>query len=335
MKSQTHKIKDMPNQIEMLQALFLEQGFAEKTLQITGEKVFRVEIGGLRHYRRESGRVYKSLTTFLDAVMPANRFLNGWREKMVAELGSPERVSEYVTATADYGTALHIATADYCRNAGVNWQEFEAWAVDYLHAAGIAVDSAAAELTKDFAACLQFFHDYAVQVIAVEIPVFLDQGIATLIDLAVEMDAKNYDKTPAEKRERIRAIINVKSGKGGFYESHVLQLVGERRMFNETFSEAIGYKIERVYNLAPKDWTTAPTYTIKDQTAAADAKEQEFSLLVQLATARGILDTPNRSFPVFIGQTKYGESPVDAMRIMSYDDFSTMKISENANSEKV
>ena len=110
----------------MLKALFLDQGFAEKTLKITGEKVFRVEIGGLRHYRRESGRVYKSLTTFLDAVMPANRFLNGWREKMAAELGSPEKVSEYVTATADYGTALHIATADYCRNAGVNWQEFEA-----------------------------------------------------------------------------------------------------------------------------------------------------------------------------------------------------------------
>jgi len=319
----------MQANIELLQALFQTEGFAKQVAKIQGEKIYRVEIGGLRHYRRESGRIYKSLTTFLDAVMPSNKFLNRWREQMAVELGGGDKAEEYVQKTADYGTALHIAVAEYCRNSGVEWSEFEQWAFTFLGDMGFqnsTLSYAHAELINDFAALLQFFHDYRVEVIAVELPVWTDAGVATLIDLIVEMDAKNYtEKTEIEKRQRMKAIINLKSGKKGFFENHVFQLDGERQMFNETYGGIFG-NVDTVCNLAPNDWRETPTYKFKNQTEEANAISPQFSLLIELGKQRGVLSTPVKKFPVFMGKTAYGQSPVDAMKIYGYDEYSMFKI---------
>ena len=311
---------------EQLAPLYVSPEFEQSAGKIYGEKVFRVEVGGLRHYRRESGRVYKSLTTFLSAVMPKNRFLDSWRENMTADLGGTAQMKEWMDVVADYGTALHIAVADYCRNRGVNWLEMEDWAFNYLSGMGLkngTMQAALSELTKDFASLVQFFHDYRVAVIAVELPVFLNDGVATLIDLVVEMDAKNYEATPVEKRERAKAIINLKSGKKGFFEEHLLQLVGERRMFNETFAQQTGIEVAEVFNLAPTDWKEKPTYKLARQTKpiAEQGLERQFDLFLQLAKERGALSEPSRKFPVFSGVTKYGENPLDALKIMSYAEF--------------
>lgn len=330
----------MQNEIELLKALFLEQGFEQKTLKIQGEKVYRVQIGGLRHYRRETGQIYKSLTTFLNAVMPANQHLENWKMSMAAELGSREAVDEYVGKTADYGTALHIAVADYCRDSGVDWIEFENRAFYTLQDAGLSADSieyALPEFIRDFAALVQFFHDYRVTVLAVEIPVWMEEGVATLIDLVVEMDAKNYDKTPPEKRERHHAIVNLKSGKKGFYESHVMQLVGERMMFNQLYAGALGFEIEHVYNLAPADWKEKPAYKVKNQTETIgfDNMAEQFNLFLHIGKARKILTPPSKKYPVFSGRTEYGANPCDALTLHTYDEFSKLKIEKHhANNKK-
>lgn len=318
-------------QIELLKALFQQPEFAKKTAKIQGEKIFRVEIGGLRHYRRESGRLYKSLTTFLDSVMPANKFLQKWKEEKAVELGGRDQAYEFVQATADYGTGLHIAVSEYCKNQGVDWLEFEQWAIKYLGECGFkgeTLKGAHSELINDFAAMLQFFHDYRVDVIAVEIPVWLDCGIATLIDLVVEMDAKNYDKTLVENRSRINAIVNLKSGKKGFFDTHFFQLEGERRMFNETYGPIFG-EIKSVFNLAPNDWRDNPSYKLKDQTSVANDISKQFELFVEVGKARGVLQTPSKKFTVFSGKTKYGQSPVDAMKTYNYDEFSLLKIKQS------
>jgi len=317
--------------IETLHALFQDSEFGLQTAKITGEKIYRQEIAGMRHYRRESGRVYKSLTTFLSAVMPQNKFLQSWREEKAAEFGSRQAAAEYVQATADYGTILHIAVAEFCRTGVVDWSEFDGWVLRELQEMGLkngTLSAAHGEITKDFASIVQFFHEYQVKVIAVELPVWSDEGVATLIDLVVEMNAKNYKATEPDKRQRIKAIINLKSGKKGFFEEHIFQLEGERRMFNETFSAAVGYEIEKVFNLAPNDWRTSPTFDLKDQTAKADAIADEYTLLLQLAKKRGLLSTPTRQFVVFNGETKYGESPDAAIRVMEYDEFSKLKMSQ-------
>jgi len=318
----------MQKQIEELAALYLAPEFEEQTRLIRGEKVFRVEVGGMRHYRRENGRIYRSLTTFLRSVMPPSQHLTKWREKMTAELGSTEAVTEWMQNVADYGTALHIMVADYCRNGGVNWKEAEDWAFGYLQQMGLkatTLSMAHTELIKDFASLLQFFHDYDVKVLAVEIPVFLDCGIATLVDLVVEMNALQYTDTLPEKRKRVRRIINLKSGKKGFFEEHLLQLVGERAAFNETFAAQAGFKVENVANLAPSDWRDAPTYKFKDQTKGIveGLLDQQFFNFVDLAKLRGVLSVPSKKYPIFIGFTAFGQSPVDQMRLLDYSEFVT------------
>lgn len=324
--------------IEQLEPLFLEGEFQQQTALIRGQKMFRVEVGAGRHYRLEDGRTFKSLTTFLDAVLPQSKHLQGWREQKIEELGSVDKMWEFVQATADYGTALHIAMAEYCRNNGVVWADFDRWVFDYLTMMEMAADTLSAaqtEITKDFAAILQFFHDYEVRVIAVEIPVWLDAGTATLIDLVCEMNAKCYtEATPPEKRQRIRASGNLKSGKKGFHESHLFQLEGERRMWNETYGEIYG-EIQHVFNLSPKNWQKKPTYDFKLQTDTIEAQKipEQFTLALQWATIRNVLSTPKREFTVFLGETKFGESPVGAMAVLNYDEYAGRKIAEYAPME--
>jgi len=321
----------MKQPIEPLQPLYIEEGF-QNAFTLRGEKIYRVEIGAGRHYRRENGNTYKSLTTFLDAVMPANRFLQNWREKLTADMGSVEKVEEFVQATADYGTALHVAVADFCRNRKVNWAEFDAWAFSYLSGMGMQPDTISAahqELTKDFASMLQFLYDYEVKVLAVELPVWLDSGVATLIDLVVEMNDKKYtEKTEPGKRGRHYAIINLKSGKKGFFESHILQLCGERAMFQNVFGSHL--TVEQVYNLAPTDWRTTPNYKIKNQTAEiADKRlDDQFNLFVTIGTLRRVLTMPEKEFTVFLGETPYGANPADAMRVMGYDEYTRRKMED-------
>jgi hypothetical protein len=320
----------MKENIESLTPLYMEPEFG-KAFALRGERLFRVEIGAGRHYRRESGQTYKSLTTFLDAVMPANRFLQNWREKLTADMGSVEKVDEFVQATADYGTALHMAIADFCRNRKVNWAEFDAWAFNYLIGMGLSADTISAahqELTKDFASLLQFLYDYDVEILAVELPVWLDSGVATLIDLVVNMNAKKYVDTPVEKRQRHSAIINLKSGKKGFFESHILQLCGERAMFQNVFGNHM--QVDQVYNLAPTDWRTAPNYKIKNQTAEiADKRlDEQFNLFISIGQIRRVLTMPEKEFTVFLGETVYGSNPADAMRVMGYDEYARRKMED-------
>jgi len=323
----------MGHGIEALAPLYLAPDFAERTFLIVSQKCYRVEIGAGRHYRNEGGETFKSITTFLDAVMPPNYFLKKWRESKIEELGTVEAATEFVQSTADFGTGLHIAVADFCRNGRVDWAAFEAWAFDYLtemKMQGHTLYAAAEELTRDFAAIMAFLHDYDVRIIAVEIPVFSADGYATLIDLVVEMNALKYtEKTPVDKRQRIRAGINLKSGKKGFFESHVFQLIGERRAFNETYANAAGFELVEMFNLAPTDWLTEPNYKLKKQTEAMDVVEPQFDLFVKLGKQRGVLGVPRKTFTRFRGVTEYGASPVPNMVTMSYDTMTRTRMNGN------
>lgn len=327
-------------QIEQLEPLFLNEEFGSKVGRITAQKVFRVNIGAGRHYRNEAGQTFKSITTFLSETMPPNRFLNTWRENKIEELGTVQAAKEFVQSTADYGTGLHIAVADYCRNGFVDWTDFEVFAYEYLMSIGFTnstLHSAARELVNDFASMLAFIHEYEVKVLAVEIPVFSADGFATLIDLVVEMNALNYtEKTPAEKRQRIRAIINLKSGKKGFFESHIFQLIGERRAFNETYSSTCGFQIDEVFNLAPNDWRTEPTFKLARQTKPIAERylEDEFDIYVRLGKKKGILGSPTKTFPVFTGITTFGSNPVDQLRILSYEEFALVRLGALGGTEE-
>ena len=155
------------NGIEELQPLYIASDFSTLAGRIIQQKCFRVEIGAGRHYRNEEGETFKSITTFLDSVMPPNYFLKTWRESKIEELGSVDAATQFVQSTADFGTGLHIATADYCRNGRVDWMKFNDWVFNYLISMDLknhTLHAATEELTRDFAAIMAFLHEYEVQV---------------------------------------------------------------------------------------------------------------------------------------------------------------------------
>jgi hypothetical protein len=149
------------------------------------------------------------------------------------------------------------------------------------------------ELKKDVLAFAQFMIDCNVKPLAIEICLWHPKdGYAGAIDLVCEMDlvekgffgevyASGTQKgQPKESKQmkRIRAIIDLKSGRKGFYESHEIQLHAYLDMWNIHFPDT---KIDKVFNWSPKEWRTTPSYNLKDQTDSRNAKKLPY--LVELA----------------------------------------------------
>jgi hypothetical protein len=295
----------MKQNIEVLQALYASPEMGESAMLLAGQRIFRTNFAGRRYYSDESGHTYASLTTLLSAVVN-QKFLNTWREEMAAEYGNAELVTQHVQATADYGTALHIAVADFVRNGKVNWSDVEDffyfYLLDTIKVKPETVISATNELIKDLACIVQFFHEYKVVPLAVELPVFKkigSGGLATCIDLVVNMEVK---------KQTHRAAINLKSGKKGFYESHGLQLAGEMMLYNETYGALTG-NIEHFYNLAPKNFRKTPTYTLHSWDKEKETLIKKFETYLQLATLYGVTAPPVNNRIMLYGETKFGESP--------------------------
>jgi hypothetical protein len=139
------------------------------------------------------------------------------------------------------------------------------------------------ELKKDVLAFAQFMIDKNVKPLAIEICLYHPtDGYAGAIDIVCEMDDEvkgffgetyasgaNKGQPKESKRiERVRAIVDIKSGRKGFYESHEIQLKAYEDMWNIHFPKK---PIDRLYNWSPKDWRSAPGYNLKDQTNSPNA----------------------------------------------------------------
>jgi len=329
-------MEDQKIQIEDIRPIFVGNGIEQQAPQMATMRVFRVEIGGLRHYRSETGETFKSLTTFLSAVKAEEKRLKTWRDSMADELGSTKKVDEYVEATADYGTALHIAIAEFARHGVINWDEFKDWAFAHLHSTGLqgntlimAIDS----LICDTAAMAQFFHDYKVKVLAVEVPVFHREGYATLVDLVVQMDTNTRDIEMSAGLGRKTAIINLKSGRKGFFESHGLQLIGELRAFSQTYP---GIHVTDILNLAPENWELKPAYKIKSWTVQADKDNLNtlFDLYLEIGKARGVLGEPKYTTTLLSGETKFGDSPLQNIKMLQYGDMVRQEVESLISKKK-
>jgi hypothetical protein len=149
-------------------------------------------------------------------------------------------------------------------------------------------------LKKDILAFAQFVIDRNVVPIAIEIILTdKERGLASSLDLVCEMDVEEKvltdevyktgpragQKKEGKKTFRKVAIIDLKSGKKGFFESHELQLAEYRHMWEQNFPDI---KVDYLFNWSPKDWRgTTPSYNLKDQTNAKSA--QKLDLLVEIA----------------------------------------------------
>lgn len=246
---------------EEVQAMF----FDKDALFEAPKKIYRLDYRNDRYYYiLENGDVefYISITNLIQKQLPTSPHLIKW----IAERGI-ENADSYKDERAEYGTFLHIQCAELLIAGkynldllGYSWEKYLVeknlplqWIKKYSN-----------ELSKDVLSFAQFCKDYDVKPMAVEIALVSKHGFACTTDIICEMNDKLYtEKTKQSDRKRITSVVDIKSGKKGFYEAHVIQLHACKIAVEENFKKI---KIDRVFNWSPSDWKDEPTYKLKDQT---------------------------------------------------------------------
>ncbi len=110
-----------------------------------------------------------------------------------------------------------------------------------------------------------------------------------------------------QKRERVLAIVDFKSGKKGSFPSYRIQLQACKDIFQENFPDFP--EIEKFYNLSPKDFTgSQPTYTLTDQTDKLNPNKYVAYIEIAKEEKKEIITRPMR---VISGTIKKGDTPSD------------------------
>jgi hypothetical protein len=235
---------------EQLSAMF----FDATVLKYQPEPLYRLDSSGHRYYYRygEDGNplFYTSVTTLIKATLPTSPHLIKWLIDKGGESGKEEAMER-----ASYGTFLHIQCGELLMTGKYDLDKLQEKLALFLIGEKVpSRDEWIDELKKDVLAFAQFIIDRNVKPIAVEIVLYHPMDMyAGAIDLVCEIDWN---------KKRVPCIIDIKSGRKGFYESSEIQLGAYRDMWNLHFQD---YPIYNIFNWSPKAWAKSPTYNLKDQ----------------------------------------------------------------------
>ena len=269
--------------------------FDADALQVQPEPVYRLDSSGHRYYytfdEDNEPIFYVSVTTLIKQTLPTAPQLIKW----IADMGYDES-QRYAAERANYGTFMHAQIAELIINRTYNLGMVKSKLRDYIENEQLPSDfiNYADDIKKDLLAFAQFMKDTELKPLAIEIVLTNpEDGYAGAIDLVAEITIEEKGffgetyKTGAnagmpketKRKNRIRAIIDFKSGRKGFFPEHEVQLHAYMKMWNMNF---VAYPVERVFNWSPKDWRgTTPTYNFKDQTESKNA--QKLPYLIELA----------------------------------------------------
>lgn len=269
--------------------------FNEDALQEQPETVFRLDSSGHRYYYTfdENGepRFYVSVTTLIKQTLPTSPSLIKW----IADMGYDES-QRYAAERASYGTFMHAQISELIINRSYDLNKLKERLKLYIESEKLPSDfiNYADDFKKDILAFAQFMKDTDLKPLAIELVLTNPQdGYAGAIDLCAEITIEekgffgetyktgaNAGKPKETKMQRrVRAIIDFKSGRKGFFPEHEVQLLAYKTMWNMHFEN---YPVEKVYNWSPKSYTgETPTYNFKDQTDSKNAKKLPY--LVELA----------------------------------------------------
>jgi len=215
-------------------------------LEQVSELLFRFNYHGQRwYYTLDPVQLYPSVTTILDGTTPMSYAL----KELIGKYGI-EGFNNFMREKADYGTLFHIFVSHYFKYNEITDMQMEQYA-DKFGRVDFVKNYVA--LKKDILSIMKFKEDYDVVPLVNEKPFHYNDGklrFAGTIDLIAEMTINKQRKT---------AIIDFKSGKHGFFESHGMQLG-----FYQILARANGHNAVDLINVSPKDWQKEPTYNFKN-----------------------------------------------------------------------
>jgi len=304
-------VADM-SEIETMVPEYLDPGV--KLLKVP--TIYRFNQSGLRYYFSiddEQVTFFPSVTTILKETLPTSPGLQELRDRL-----GKEGYYAFMNERADYGTLLHVFAADYQRhNRNFDTDTISKRIAEYSEEHNLRFDTHnwSYYLNKDLRAIAQFIHDYDVKPIAIELigkytgklqtvlvdnKTELDVCFSGAIDLLCEMTIeekgfygeilKNGPRKgePKETKQsrRVTAIVDFKSGKNGFHPEHEMQL----HMYKMMVEQSFGIKVDKLFNVSPKDWETVPNYNIKDQTDSQHAGRIPFLLGSYFCIYPGVRD---------------------------------------------
>lgn len=258
--------------------------------------LYRLDSSGHRYYYRYlpdgvSLQFFTSVTTMIKNTLPTSPQLIRWMAEKGIEEGQAEAIDR-----AHYGTFLHAECAELLIFGGYNLDNLSEKLQQFLTKNNVPLDRVSKwtnELKKDILAFAQFVIDYNVEPLSIEVILYHpEDGYAGAIDLVCELNLeekgffgevyasgeKKGQPKESKRTVRVRAIVDLKSGRKGFYESHEIQLEAYRVMWNIHYPEL---PIDRVFNFSPKEWRTAPSYNFKDQSESKNLPKLKY--LAELA----------------------------------------------------
>jgi hypothetical protein len=223
---------------------------------------------------------YISVTNMISATLPTSAFLTKW----IAEKGY-EEAERYKHERASYGTFMHSLFQTYLITRRLDLDTIKPMLLAYCAAeylpASLAVEWEY-ELKKDALAFAQWVKDYKVEPIFIEVVLGCQDGYAGAVDLGCYLtlqvagysDTEVYQSGPrkgmpkeCKVEQRVKAIVDFKSGRKGFYEANEIQLRAYENLVIENFP-FLGTDWQ-LFNFSPKDWTgSTPSYNFKNQNSS-------------------------------------------------------------------
>jgi len=243
--------------IEDLLPFFVAENGETKITPAT--KIARVMINGERYYfEKDKGlatRLLPSVTTFLSRWIPKPYHL----EKYIRESGEEGIIHR--DRRAAYGTCMHVLIERLVK-AGYNMDKDAPRAAAQEFIGMDATETEIKGLQKDLCAFAVWAKAHDLFVVALEVPLYSENiGISGMCDLVGIITVKEGKET-----HRVNCIIDFKSGRKGFYETHAFQLHIYRDMWNEMYGDV--FAVKRVFNWGPKDWKKeTPTCHFEEQTS--------------------------------------------------------------------
>lgn len=209
----------------------------------------------------EIRKAYLSVTSFVAKSLGIGQQLFDWASKV-----GKDHAIQYARYRAEYGTQMHIEIVNIVRLGGGSFEEISKRqrAICKSLGYGVWVEEWDNEMRRDILSFLKFLKDYEVEVIFAELPVYSDKyGLGGSIDFGMRL---NFGRT------RVNALVDLKSGKKGFFDGHDLQLGCYKVLWNDLFEHE--FKVTHVFNWAPNAWRFSdskaledqPTYKLKNQT---------------------------------------------------------------------